>query len=51
MITHTQYGFKPGSTTVECLADLIEEISTCLDEGNYAVSIFGFTLGTKSVLA
>ena len=30
MITHTQYGFKPGSTTVDCLVDLIEEISTCL---------------------
>ena len=40
MITHTQYGFKPGSTTVDCLVDLIEEISTCLDQGDYAVSIF-----------
>ena len=40
MITHTQYGFKPGSTTVHCLVDLIEEISTCLDQGDYAVSIF-----------
>ena len=34
MITHTQYGFKPGSTTVDCLVDLIEEISTCLDQGD-----------------
>ena len=40
MITHTQYGFKPGSTTVDCLVDLIEQISTCLDQGDYAVSIF-----------
>ena len=40
MITHTQYGFKPGSTTVDCLVDLIEEISTSLDQGDYAVSIF-----------
>ena len=40
MITHTQYGFKPGSTTVDCLVDLIEEISTYLDQGDYAVSIF-----------
>ena len=40
MITHTQYGFKPGSTTVDCLVDLIEEISTCLYQGDYAVSIF-----------
>ena len=35
MITHTQYGFKPGSTTVDCHVDLIEEISTCLDQGDY----------------
>ena len=40
MITHTQYGFKPGSTTVDCLVHLTEEISTCLDQGDYAVSIF-----------
>ena len=40
MITHTQYGFKPGSTTVDSLVDLIEEICTCLDQGDYAVSIF-----------
>ena len=39
IITPTQYGFKPGSTTVDCL-DLIEEISTSLDQGDYAVSIF-----------
>ena len=40
IITPTQYGFKPGSTTVDCLIDLIEEISTSLDQGDYAVSIF-----------
>ena len=40
MITHTQYGFKPGSTTMDCLVDLTEEISTSLDQGDYAVSIF-----------
>ena len=34
MITHTQYGFKPGSTTVDRLVDLIEEISTCLDQAD-----------------
>ena len=38
--TPTQYGFKPGSTTVDCPVDLIEEISTSLDQGDYAVSIF-----------
>ena len=40
IITPTQDGFKPGSTTVDCLVDLIEEISTSLDQGDYAVSIF-----------
>ena len=25
---------------MDCLVDLIEEISTCLDQGDYAVSIF-----------
>ena len=40
IITPTQYGFKPGSTTVDCLIDLTEEISTSLDQGDYAVSIF-----------
>ena len=40
IITPTQYGFKPGSTTVDCLVGLIEEMSTSLDQGDYAVSIF-----------
>ena len=40
IIIPNQYGFKPGSTTMDCLVDLIEEISTSLDQGNYAVSIF-----------
>ena len=26
IIPPTQYGFKPGSTTIDCLVDLIEEI-------------------------
>ena len=30
----------PGSTTVDCLVDLVEEISTTLDRGDYAVTIF-----------
>ena len=29
----------PGSTTVDCLIDLVEEISTTLDRGDYAVTI------------
>ena len=41
IITPTQNGFKPGSTTVDWrLVDLIEEISTSLDQGDYAVRIF-----------
>ena len=40
IIIPNQYGFKPGSTTMDCLVDLIEEIYTSLDQGNYAVSIF-----------
>ena len=35
-----QYGFKPGNTTTDCLVDLIEERSTSLDQGSYAVTIF-----------
>ena len=30
----------PGSTTVDCLVDLVEEISITLDRGDYAVTIF-----------
>ena len=40
IITSAQYGFKSGCNTVDCLVDLIEEISMSLDQGNYAVSIF-----------
>ena len=40
IITPTQYGFKPGSTPVDRLVDLIEEMCTSLDQGDYAVSIF-----------
>ena len=40
IITPTQYGFRPASTTIDCLVDLIEEISTSVDQGDYAVSIF-----------
>ena len=37
IITPTQYRFKPGSTFVDCLVDLIEEIFTSLAQGDYAV--------------
>ena len=39
IITPNQYGFMPGSTTVDCLIDLVEEISTTLDRGDYSVTI------------
>ena len=39
IITPNQYGLKPGSTTLHCLVDLVEEISTTLDRGDYAVTI------------
>ena len=35
-----QYGFRSGVTTVDCLVDLIDEITKALDEENYAISIF-----------
>ena len=34
-----QYGLRSGMTTVDCLVDLIDEITKALDEGNYAISI------------
>ena len=37
IITANQYGLIPSSTTVDCL---VEEISTTLDRGDYAVTIF-----------
>ena len=40
IIISNQYSFKPGNTTMDCLVDLIEEISTSLDQGSYAVRIF-----------
>ena len=39
-ITSNQYGLQPGNTTIDCLVDLIEEISTSLDQGNHAMKIF-----------
>ena len=39
-IISNQCGFKPSCTTVDYLIDLIEDVSTPLDRGEYAVSIF-----------
>ena len=38
MISSNQ--FRPGFTTSDCLNDLIEEITSSLDKGLHAVSLF-----------
>lgn len=38
--TSKQYGFRPTSTSTDCLVDLIEEITATLNEGNYSVILF-----------
>ena len=40
ILASNQYGFRPACTTTDCLVDLIEEITTSLDKGDYAISLF-----------
>ena len=40
ILVSNQYGFRSGSTTTDCLVELMDEITRALDEGKYAVSIF-----------
>ena len=40
MISPKQHGFRPGVRTSDCLIDLIEEITSSLDQGHYVVSLF-----------
>ena len=40
ILVPNQYGFRSAMTTVDCLVDLIDEITKSLDEENYAISIF-----------
>ena len=35
VVTPGQYGFRSGVTTVDCLVDLIDEITKALDEESY----------------
>ena len=40
MLSPDQYGFRLGYTTPDCPIDLIEEITTSLDQEDYVVSLF-----------
>jgi len=40
ILTLKQYGFRSGSSTPDCLVDLIEEITATLHKGDCAVSLF-----------
>ena len=40
MLSPNQFGFRTGYTTSDCLIDLIEEITTRLDQGEHVVSLF-----------
>ena len=40
ILVPNQYGFRSGYNTIDCLVDLIDEITKALDEEKYAVSLF-----------
>jgi len=40
VLVTNQYGFRPGVITIDCLVDLIEEITINLDANNYTVALF-----------
>ena len=40
MLSPDQYEFRPGYTTFDCPIDLIEEITTTLEQEDYVVSLF-----------
>ena len=44
MISSKQYGCRSGYTTSDCLIDLIEHLTSSLDQAHYVVSLF-FDLG------
>ena len=35
-----QYGLRSGTNTTDCLVDLIEQITKCLDNEEFAVKLF-----------
>ena len=40
ILISNQYGFRRGYTTTDCLTDLYGEITSALDQENYAVTLF-----------
>ena len=40
ILVSNQYGFRSGSTTTDCLVELMDEITKAIDQEKYAVSIF-----------
>ena len=40
ILVPNQYGFRPGSSTIDSLVDLIDEMSSALDEECFAISLF-----------
>ena len=40
LIVPNQYSFRPESNTSDCLVYLIAEITTSIDRGEFAITIF-----------
>jgi len=40
ILVPNQYGFRKGLTTTDCLVDLLEEITSALDNSQFVISIF-----------
>ena len=44
LIVPNKYGFRPGSNTSDCLVALIEEITTIIGQGEFAITLQSFFL-------